>query len=193
MIKKRAYIFAIILPFVIIWPISVILLPQTKAKVQLCLIAIAVGLLLACCLRNQISLKRRKIGRVFSIAVIASIFLFWTIDAQVQWLVPTMRFHLMEEQYQAEADRIRATLSEVPEQFFDELQGEETSHLLAKDGALYLDKSDTKTLLIFNTERSFFRFYGYLYLTEDTPHNQVGGEYDFVIWLNDRWAFVKVY
>lgn len=193
MIKKCAYIFAIILPFVIIWPISVILLPQTKAKVQLCLIVIAVGLLLACCLRNQISPKRRKIGRVFSIAVIASILLFWMIDAQVQWLVPTMRFHLMEEQYQAEADRISATLSEIPEQSFDELQGEETSHLLAKDGALYLDKSDTKTLLIFNTERSFFRFYGYLYLPEDTQHNQVGGEYDFVIWLNDHWAFVKVY
>lgn len=193
MIKKRAYIFAIILPFVIIWPISVILLPQTKAKVQVCLIAIAVGLLLACCLRNQISPKRRKIGRVFSIAVMASIFLFWTIDAQVQWLVPTIRFHLMEEQYQAEADRISAALPEVPEQYFYKTESEETSHLLAKDGAIYRDKSGMKTLLIFNTEQTFFTFYGYLYLTEAVPHDQVGEEYDFVIWLNDRWAFVKVY
>lgn len=193
MIKKRCCIFAVILPFVIGWPVSVILLPQTGVKVQVCLMVVAAGLLLVCCLPNQISKKRRTLGRVFGVAAIASVLLFWAIEAQAQWLVPTMRFHLLEGQYQAEADRISTALSEVPEQSFGQLQGEETSRLLAKDGALYLDKSHTKTMLIFNTEQSFFRFYGYLYLPGDTPDRQTGGDYDFVIWLNDRWAFVKVY
>lgn len=192
MMKKRGDIFAVILPFVVVWPLSVVLLPQTRVRVQVCLLVIAAGLLLACCLPNQIAKQRRKLGRVLSVAAIAAVLLFWAVDAQAQGLVPTMRFHLMEGQYQAEADRISAALSEVPEQSFGPLQGEETSRLLAKDGALYLDKSRTKTLLIFNTEQSFFRFYGYLYLPDDTSH-QLGGDYDFVIWLNDRWAYVKVY
>lgn len=193
MIKKRCCIFAVLLPFVIGWPVSVILLPQMGVKVQVCLMVVAAGLLLVCCLPNQISKQRRTLGRVFGVAAIASVLLFWAIEAQAQWLVPTMRFHLLEGQYQAEADRISAALSEVPEQSFGQLQGEVTSHLLAKDGALYLDKSRTKTMLIFNTEQSFFRFYGYLYLPGDISDRQTGGDYDFVIWLNDRWAFVKVY
>ncbi len=93
---------------------------------------------------------------------------------------PDLRFHLWEQQYQAEAERISTALSEVPDQYFQELEGEESSHLLALDGVLYLDKSQSRTLLFFNTQLSSFSFYGYLYCPEQ---KQLQEDYDFVHWI----------
>ena len=85
---------------------------------------------------------------------------------------------------------LSTALSEVPDQYFQELEGEESSHLLALDGVLYLDKSQSRTLLFFNTQLSSFSFYGYLYCPEQ---KQLQEDYDFVHWINDDWAWVKAY
>ena len=112
------------------------------------------------------------------------------IDANTQTLVPDLHFQLFQQQYETEAERICATLSEDSGLSFDEPLDEQTKSLLAKDGAVY-QKEDT---LIFNTQMSFFSFYGYAYLPESTPRDQVEQSgYDFIHWINDQWAWVKVY
>ena len=189
--KKLPYILAIVIPFLIVWPLSVILLPQAQTKLHLWVIGIALFVLLFFAVwRGEYSKRCKRAWRLLSVAMIASALLFWAIETTNPTLIPDLRFHLFEQQYQAEAERISATLPERSEQYFQAMEGEETSHLLALDGVLYLDKSDTRTLLFFNTQLSFFSFYGYLYCPE---HKQLQEDYDFVHWINDDWAWVRVY
>lgn len=188
--KKLPYILAIVLPFLIVWPLSVILLPQAQTKLHLWVIGIALFIVIFFAVWRELPKQRKRVWWVLSAAMIASTLLFWGIETTNPTLVPDLRFHIFEQQYQAEAERISATLSEVSDQYFQELEGEETSHLLALDGVLYLDKSQSRTLLFFNTQLSFFSFYGYLYCPE---HKQLQEDYDFVHWINDDWAWVKVY
>lgn len=189
--KKLPYILAIVLPFLVVWPLSVILLPQAQTKLHLWVIGIALFIVIFFAVwRGNYSKRCKRAWRLLSVAVIASALLFWAIDTTNSTLVPDLRFHLFEQQHQAEAERISTALSEVPDQYFQELEGEETSHLLALDGVLYLDKSQSRPLLFFNTQLSSFSFYGYLYCPE---HKQLQEDYDFVHWINNDWAWVKVY
>lgn len=188
--KKLPYLLAIVVPFLIVWPLSVILLPQAQTKMHLWVIGIALGIVLFFAVWTELPKQKKKIWWVLSAAMIASALLFWAIDTTNPTLIPDLRFHLFEQQYQAEAERISATLPERSDQYFQELEGEETSHLLAKDGAVYLDKSPSRTLLFFNTQLSFFSFYGYLYSPEQ---KQIQEDYDFVHWISDDWAWVRVY
>ncbi len=181
--KKLPYILAIVLPFLVVWPLSVILLPQAATRMHWCVLVIALILLLAFALH-------KSAWWILSAAMIASVLLFWVIDANTQTLVPDLHFQLFQQQYETEAERICATLSEDSGLSFDEPLDEQTKSLLAEDGAVY-QKEDT---LIFNTQMSLFSFYGYAYLPESTPRDQVEQSgYDFIHWINDQWAWVKVY
>ena len=137
--KKLPYILAIVLPFLVVWPLSVILLPQAQTKLHLWVIGIALFIVIFFAVwRGNYSKRCKRAWRLLSVAMIASALLFWAIDTTNSTLVPDLRFHLFEQQYQAEAERISTALSEVPDQYFQELEGEESSHLLALDGVLYL-------------------------------------------------------
>lgn len=44
--KKLPYLLAVVLPFLVVWPLSVILLPQAQTKMHLWVIGIALGIVL---------------------------------------------------------------------------------------------------------------------------------------------------
>ena len=102
--KKLPYILAIVLPFLVVWPLSVILLPQAATRMHWCVLVIGLILLLAFALH-------KSAWWILSAAMIASVLLFWVIDANTQTLVPDLHFQLFQQQYETEAERICATLS----------------------------------------------------------------------------------
>ena len=116
--KKLPYILAIVLPFLVVWPLSVILLPQAQTKLHLWVIGIALFIVIFFAVwRGNYSKRCKRAWRLLSVAMIASALLFWAIDTTNSTLVPDLRFHLFEQQYQAEAERISTALSEVPDQY----------------------------------------------------------------------------
>ena len=148
--KKLPYILAIVLPFLVVWPLSVILLPQAQTKLHLWVIGIALFIVIFFAVwRGNYSKRCKRAWRLLSVAMIASALLFWAIDTTNSTLVPDLRFHLFEQQYQAEAERISTALSEVPDQYFQELEGEETSHLLAAN-RIHKIKTNATTITIWS-------------------------------------------
>ena len=85
--KKLPYILAIVLPFLVVWPLSVILLPQAQTKLHLWVIGIALFIVIFFAVwRGNYSKRCKRAWRLLSVAMIASALLFWAIDTTRAYL-----------------------------------------------------------------------------------------------------------
>ena len=72
--KKLPYILAIVLPFLVVWPLSVILLPQAQTKLHLWVIGIALFIVIFFAVwRGNYSKHCKRAWRLLSVAMIPSV------------------------------------------------------------------------------------------------------------------------
>ena len=177
----KKIIFAATVIFLIVWIVSTQLIRW--------LLLFAWGIFVVICF-----IKTQNKKSVFAIVTAVSICIVILGSTVFQTNTETFRFTILQNAYEANAQRIAQDLSKTPGMSHGEVN---TNYFLASTGTVLCYKAQDHLVLYYEIAGSFFNNYGILYVSSGVG-SMAGGPFpvesvDHIVELNPHWAYVKLY